>query len=109
MTRQKIIEQIQICRNAKCCDCQYRGEEDGYPECMENMMEGIGSHIIHELQQIDKIMTFCEKMANWHIDQAMKYNDAALYVDRDNERRIAGIYIRIMNELKESGCDEEEN
>ena len=109
MTRQAIIEQIQTCRNAKCCDCQYHGEEDGYPECMENMMEGIGSHIIHELQQIDKIITFCENMANWHIDQAMKYNDAALYGNRDNERRTAGIYIRIMNELKEGGRYEEEN
>lgn len=64
MTRQEIIDSLQTCRNAKCFDCQFynKESEDGYPECMENLLDSITPHIINELQQVDKAIQYLDSL-----------------------------------------------
>lgn len=76
MTRQEIIDSLQTCRNAKCYDCIYQdvNYEDGYPECMGNLIEGITPTIIHELNRIDRVVKEIEETQSKHISIARMAN-----------------------------------
>lgn len=98
MTRQEIIDSLQTCRNAKCYDCKWDSKD--YPVCMADFIDGITPYIIHELQRIDKILSFCERMASWHYTEGMKYNKNGCYAHMNKELQIKGAYERIIQELK---------
>lgn len=104
MTRQEIIENLKQCNTtgAGCYGCELF-DEDTYV-CL-NYLRGLLPDIIDELQRIDKLMTFCEKMKDWHYKKSQEHKRLDYFRLAQQEDALAGVYIRIMNELKGGGGD----
>lgn len=99
MTRQEIIERLERCQDPiRCMMCELHDEDTSI--CLNDIQSNLVPSIIHELQRIDKLMTFCEKMKDWHYKKSQEHKRLDYFRLAQQEDALAGVYIRIMNELK---------